>query len=84
MLTPGNICHDFVLAKKMIRKVHINDVHGIIIGIGCAKEQGTKKKEVSISNNNKQNKQTSKTSKQAKQRGGLKIYVSTMKPDDKY
>jgi len=44
MLTPGNICHDFVLAEKMIRKVHINDVHGIIIGIGCAKEQGTKKK----------------------------------------
>ena len=46
----------------MIRKVHINDVHGIIIGIGCAKEQGTeRKKEVSISNNNKQNKQTRKT-----------------------
>jgi len=82
MLTPGNICHDFVLAKKMIRKVHINDVHGIIIGIGCAKEQGTKKKR-SV-NFQQQPSKTSKTSKTRKTQGVLKIYVSTMKPDDKY
>jgi hypothetical protein len=66
MLTPGNICHDFVLAEKMICKVHINDVHGIIVGIGCAKEQGTERKKKCQFPTT-----TSKTSKTSKTKGGF-------------